>query len=379
MGPGHPSRDRPAHGLAISTDGAHRTRCRRTGAVLLHLVFRRLRTSAAPVRGRARGLCGRHVRPGRGRQHDPALHLLGDHLRPELPAGRPLRGAGLVPTRCDSGTAGHHPRWPGDARRHDHPGPGVRDVPAQRDRRLAAVRHPHPLGTGAGDPGRHQQIGHRTTALLAPRRHDRTHPGQRLSALGSHGQGRCLPHRRHESGLVRLVHVATAAHRPGPGLPAHGRLACTARDRPQAGTGLRYGLPAGLPAGAGRHRLARHHARRAHHAARALAVQVGAVHVRRRDRQDHRHPRDPGTVRTRPQATRPRRVLHPRRGVDGRPAAVPRVRRQGGRVRHRAHRGTPARHAVAGHHRRSRVRLDPHLLLHRTPGHGSLPLQGGLR
>ena len=379
MGPGHPPRNRPAHGLAVSPDGAHRARRRRAGAVLLHLVFRRFRAPPAPLRGGDGGVRRCHVRPRGGRQPGPALHLLGDHLRPELPAGRPLRGTGLVPPSRHAGAPGHHARRPGDARRHDHPRPGGRDVPAQRDRGRATRRNRRPLGTGAGDPRRHQQIGHRATALLAPRRHDRAHPGQRLPALGSHGQSRCLPHRRHEPRDVRLVHLAAAAHRPGAGLPAHGRLAGTAGDRPQAGTGVRNGLPAGLPAGPGRDRLAGHHARRAHHAAGALPVQIGAVHVRRRDRQDHRHPRDPGTVRARPKTARPRRVLRPGRRVDGRTAALPRVRRQRSRVRHRAHRGAPARHAVAGRHRRPRGRLHPDLLLHRPPAHGRLPFQAGLR
>lgn len=49
------------------------------------------------------------------------------------------------------------------------------------------------------------------------------------------------------------------------------------RETDLAGAGLRHGQPAGLPAGAGGHRLARHHARRPHHGQAAHSLFKSAL------------------------------------------------------------------------------------------------------
>ena len=136
-------------------------------------------------------------------------------------------------------------------------------------------------------------------------------------------------------GLRRLATVAADGGDPRRADHAVGRLARGARIRPEVDPGVRHGQPARADHGDGRRGRRRSDAGRAGHAVRARDVQGVAVHGRRRHRPRHRHPRHPQAGLAR--AAQPAAADHRRRRdrEHGRAAAVPRLRRQGGRLRNR--------------------------------------------
>ena len=204
---------------------------------------------------------------------------------------------------------------------------------------------------GAGAHRRAVQIGDRADAFLAAGRDGRTDTGQRVPARRGDGQGRRLPRRADEPGLRRLATVAADGGDPRPAHHAVGRLARGARIRPEVDPGVRHGQPARADHADGRRGRRRFDAGRAGHAVRARDVQGVAVHGRRRHRPRHRHPRHPQAGLAR--AAQPTAADHRRRRdrEHGRAAAVPRLRRQGGRLRNRRARpslGAAAPYVLAG-------------------------------
>ena len=141
---------------------------------------------------------------------------------------------------------------------------------------------------------------------------------------------------RMSAGVRRFAAVAADRDHARRADHAAGRLARGARIRPQADPRVRHGQPARVDHRDGRRRRRRPDAGRAGHAVRARHVQGRAVHGRRRHRPRHRHPRHPqaGLART-PQPAAAVRHRRRRDREHGRTAPVPRLRRQGGRLRNR--------------------------------------------
>ena len=314
-------------------------RHRRAGAVLLRRLLppprRAHREAAAQLRRRTGRVLRRDVRPGGQRQHAGALRVLGAHHRAVVPAGRPLRRTRHQPTRRHPGAAGDDVRRAGHAGRHRRARQHRRHLSVVRTDRRAADG-PGRIGRrGAGADRRAGEVGDRADALLAAGRDGRADTGQRVPARRGDGQGRRLSRRADDARLRRLAAMAADGGDPRCAHHAAGRLACGARIRPEVDPGVRHGQPARADHRDGRRRRRRPDAGRAGHAVRARHVQGGAVHGRRRHRPRHRHPRHPqaGLARSAQQAA----ADHCRRRdrKHGRAAAVPRLRRQGGRLRNR--------------------------------------------
>ena len=116
-----------------------------------------------------------------------------------------------------------------------------------------------------------------------------------------------------------------------------GRLAGRARVRPQADPGVRHGQPARPDHLDGRRRRRRSDARRAGDAVRARHVQGRAVHGRRHHRPRHRHPRHPASSAWLGRRLPALLVIAAAATASMAGAAtVPRLRRQGGRLRNAA-------------------------------------------
>ena len=135
------------------------------------------------------------------------------------------------------------------------------------------------LAAAAGaDPGRRtDQVRDLPGQLLAAGRDGRPHPGQRLPARGGHGQGRRLPGRAARADLRGGSAVAADGLRRRGGDHARRRLGRAAPDRPEAAAGVRHGQPVGPAVRGDRGGHPGRRARRHRDAARARAVQVGAL------------------------------------------------------------------------------------------------------
>ncbi len=324
----------PARRAVLADDPrGRRDGCSRPG--LLRELLRGRRARPRAVRGLPGRLRRSDARPRHERRHAPALHLLGDHHRPVVPAHRARRTRASEPRRGEPGTRGHHVRRTGDAGRdRDHRAAG-RDVPALRGGvRPATERRPAHLG-GRRPPARRRvhQVRADPVPLLAARRDGGPHPSERLPARCSDGEGRDLPGGAPRARLRPPAVVAVQRARRGRCDDAARRLPGVASERPEAAARLRHRQPARLPHRVARHRDATGRPRRPDDAARPRALQGQPLPDRGRDRPRDRHPRSARSVRPTFLDAGPHRRRRPGRRVDGGTAAAAGVRRQGGRLR----------------------------------------------
>ena len=265
-----------------------RERRRGPRAALLRLVLQARRPQPVALHRRLHRLRRRDVRPRRRRQPPRAVHLLGaDHgllLHPHRAQPRPLR----QPPLGHAGPARDDLRRARDARRHGHPRRDL-ELHDQRDaREPPAGRRAHDHRGHARPPRRPDEVRADPLPLLAPRRHGRTDPGQRLPARRVHGQGRHLPHPAARPGLRHRPGLAPRGHRPRHRHDDHRRLARPPPGRHQAAPRLRHREPARHDDRALRRRQ---QVRRLGHARPrdvARALQVHALLRRRHHRQGHR-------------------------------------------------------------------------------------------
>ena len=206
------------------------------------------------------------------------------------------------------------------------------------------------------DRGVHQ-VGAIPVPLVAPGGDGCADTGQRLPALGDDGQGWRVPPRALRPRVRLDVAVeAPRAHRR-PRHDGRRRAACPPSVRPQAAPRLRHGEPARLPRRPVRSRDHCGHAGRRRPAHRPCPVQGDGLHGRRDRRSPDGHagpaPATPAARRVDIDTSR----RHGERGVDGRRAVAPRLRRQGIGVC-RVHRRPVQRQRARP--RRTRHRVDAH-------------------
>ena len=290
-------RARVPHGRAGRVHVPDRAGSRRAGPGLLRPLLPGARAAQRGVRRAAAGVRRRDVRARHHGRPDGALHLLGDHVRPVLPADRLLGPPHLRPPLRHHRPDRHHVRRPGHARGPDHAGP-LRRVLADLRRAGRGPRPPRGRRRARPVRGRRRpradrradQVRPGAVPLLAAGRDGRPDPGLGLPARGRDGEGRRLPRGPPGPRLPRAGHVAGARARPGPVDPPAGRLAGPAADRRQARARLRHGLPARLPHGGQRAGRPRRGAGRPRDAPGARPVQGPAVHGGRHHRPRGRHP-----------------------------------------------------------------------------------------
>ena len=190
-------RHRPARHHPVLADAPTGRGRRSTRAHLLRALLQSGRPGARPLHQRLRRLRRRHAGPGPRRQPAAALRLLGRHHDPQLPADRSQARAAGRPARRQPGPHRHHRRRPGHADRVHHARRVRRHVPLVADRRGRCPAGWRVPGHGAGaDPcRRHLQVGDLPGQLLVAGGDGRPDPGERVPALGGHGQGRRLPDR----------------------------------------------------------------------------------------------------------------------------------------------------------------------------------------
>ena len=324
------------------------------------MVLRRRRFRARAVQRRAARLRGSDVRAGPHGRSRGARDAVGGHERAVVPADRVLQPACVQPPRGPAGAARDH----AGRSRHAH----RRRAARGRCRHIEHLDHPRrgPDGADRRRRGRHAprgrpvEVGDLPLPLLAAGRDGRPHARQRLSPRRGDGEGGHLSHRPLRARFRVLTRVAADRHRTRRLHDAPRRIPGAPRDRPQAHPRLRNRQSARLPHRRPRIRHARRDPRRSRPAARARAVQVGAVLGRRHHRPPAVHPRHPRDQRTRTSDARARDGQHRHDRLDGRRDPDPRLRRQGGRADRAAARcpaGRPLRDHRAG---RRHARLGVH-------------------
>lgn len=238
---------RPAPGRTRRTHGAARSGRRHARPALLRLLLHRRHPATGGIRREPARLRRCHARPRPRRRPDLALCVLGADHGLLLPADRIRQRTAAQPPLRPPGAHRHHARRTRHAGRLSDHRPGIGHLPHLRDPRRPARREPRRLRGRGADPVRGPvEIGDLAVQPLAPERHGRAHPRQRLSARRGHGQGRRLSRRPARPGLRRRTRLAARRDDPRRRDDAARRLAGPAAPRPEARPRLRHRQPARL-------------------------------------------------------------------------------------------------------------------------------------
>jgi len=299
--------------------------------------------AAAPVHG---------LDAGRRAVGEPAAarDVLGTHEPELVPAHRVLAARGRGASRRAPGAHDHRRRRTraaggrpaARARRRQlraHAGARVR-----RDDQGAPAVRDHP---GAGAARGVHQVGAVPVPLLAAARHGRAHAGERLPALGDHGEGGHLPARAAVPRTCRHGGLVLRGERRGPHDPVVRLVRRAVPARPQGPARLFDRQPPRPrdPAVRPRYAARRDRSGVPHHQPRR--VQGLAVHGRRHHRPRDRHPGHAPAERARALHALDGRARHDRGGRHGGRAAAERLPQQGDVLR-RDLPGAVARAVVLG-------------------------------